>query len=125
MNAPSTDLVIKIGLGVAVLGAVYWAYKKVAGAAGSAASAVGSAVITAANSVNPVNPDNVFATGVNKIGGMVSGTESWTLGGAIYDAVHPGQTMVPPAQQPGQPGPNDIVNFGIAVDKNGNPIGGW
>jgi hypothetical protein len=69
---------------VAVVAAValYVIGRKVAGAVPGAVSAVGQAV-------NPVNPDNVFATGVNRVGGAVSGQGSdWSLGSWIYDLTH-------------------------------------
>lgn len=69
---------------VAVVAAVllYVVGKKLAGAAPGAVAAVGQAV-------NPVNPDNVFASGVNAVGGAVSGRGAeWSLGSWVYDVFH-------------------------------------
>lgn len=41
--------------------------------------------------INPTNPDNVFYGGVNEVGESVTGNEHWTLGGTIYEWLHPGE----------------------------------
>lgn len=62
--------------------ALYFIGKKIVGAAPGAVGA-------AAQAVNPVNPNNVFASGVNAVGGAVSGQGAdWSLGSWIYDLTH-------------------------------------
>ena len=62
--------------------ALYFIGRKVAGALPGAAATVG-------NAINPVNPDNIFAGGVNAVGGALSGSSDWSLGSWIYDVTHP------------------------------------
>jgi hypothetical protein len=50
----------------------------------SATTAVGGIVPR----VNPASDQNVIYSGVNGIGGAVTGEQGWTLGGAIYDWTH-------------------------------------
>lgn len=73
---------------VAVLGLVVW---KGLPKLGQAAAAAGQAV-------NPLNPDNVFASGVNAVGGAIvtdpagpgkNADGSWSLGGWVYDVLNP------------------------------------
>ncbi len=68
----------KVGMVVAVaaVGAVglYFAEKK----ARVAVAAVGEAI-------DPTNNDNVFASGVDKVGAKLTGNENFKLGGWIYD----------------------------------------
>ncbi len=47
------------------------------------------AAVATANAINPVNHDNVFSTSVNSIGGALTNDNNWTLGGQIYDWIHP------------------------------------
>src|SRR5262245_39147956 len=65
---------------------VYYLARKtvtdVAGAVGEGAAAVGRAV-------NPVSDQNLIYRGIGAVGGAVSGDSSWSLGGAIYDLLHP------------------------------------
>lgn len=63
--------------GIVVLGLVWWNRK-----------AIGEAVGSAAQLVNPASDQNLAYRGVNGVGQYVSGDESWSLGGAIYDATH-------------------------------------
>ena len=84
----SGDMAVKLGLGVAVLGAVgliMWKIK-------SAAPAVVAAI-------NPADPNNLANQGVNAVGGaMVSSPTgpgknadgSWSLGGFLFDILNPG-----------------------------------
>lgn len=63
-----------IGIGVAgVLGLMYLSKKT-----SEVATEVGHAV-------NPINQDNIFYSGVNAVGGHISGDPSWTLGGQIHE----------------------------------------
>lgn len=54
----------------------------------------------AANAINPLNHDNVFAQGVNAVGGAIvtapdgagkNADGSWSLGGWLYDVTHPAE----------------------------------
>lgn len=75
----STQLAIIVGGAAVVAYVLYRAVPKVA----AAATAVG-------NAVNPLNNENVFATSVNKVGGILAGdtSGSWSLGSWIYDLTH-------------------------------------
>lgn len=90
-------------VGVAAVVAAVLLYvvgKKIAGAVPGAVGAVGSAI-------NPTNPDNIFAGSVNAVGGAVSGAgQDWTLGGWLYDALHP--TYDPNA--PASPAPSPAAD---------------
>ncbi|MCZ2495723.1 hypothetical protein GN316_03030 [Xylophilus sp. Kf1] len=82
---------------VLIAGYVVW---RVSRAASGAASAIGETIANAgyqlwdtagnvASAVNPTNPNNVIYSGVNSVGGAVTGTKDWSLGSAIYDWMHP------------------------------------
>jgi len=53
-----------------------------------AAKAIPEAAKTIGEAVNPISDENIFYTGVNAIGGYVSGEENWKLGHKIYDWTH-------------------------------------
>lgn len=84
----SGDLAVKLGLGVAVLGAVgliMWKLK--------------SAVPAAVAAVNPADPNNLANRGVNAVGGAIvtsptgpgkNADGSWSLGGYLFDVFNPG-----------------------------------
>ena len=75
--------------GLAVLALVVY---NGAGKTVDALKSVGSAI-------DPTNNNNVFATGVNKVGGILAGGDpNWSLGGAIYDWTH--STPTADAQAP-------------------------
>lgn len=86
-TAISGDLIVKLGLGVAVLGALglmLWKFKSMAPAALAA--------------VNPANPDNLINEGVGAVGGaLVSSPDgpgknadgSWSFGGWLHDVINP------------------------------------
>jgi hypothetical protein len=88
----SGDLIVKIGLGVAVLGAVgliMWKIK----------SQVPALVDAAVGAVNPADPNNLANKTVGAIGGaMVTAPDgpgknadgSWSLGGWAFDLLNPG-----------------------------------
>lgn len=71
--------------GGVVLLVVFFTLRKdavaLAGAAVDGVKAVG-------NAVNPVNHDNVFASGVNSVGGAITGESGFSLGGWLWDATH-------------------------------------
>lgn len=76
--------------GIAALTAIYLVNKATTG---------GAAVLqTIGDAVDPTNPNNIAASGVNKVGGIIvsdprgpgkNADGSWTLGGWIYDISHP------------------------------------
>ncbi len=74
MNRLPPQLFYVLGA-LAVLGFVYWKGGKALAAAG--------------NAVNPVNHDNVFSSSANALGSAISGDDSFSLGGTIYDWTHP------------------------------------
>jgi hypothetical protein len=71
------SLVVVVGLGV--LGA----YLIGRAAADKAAAA--------ANAVNPLNNENIFINATNDVGAVITQDENFTLGGWIYDFLHPEQ----------------------------------
>lgn len=81
---------IGIGLAVLLVGGVVYYFGKKEIAKGAAA---------AGNAVNPVSDQNVFYKGVNAVGTVLSGDPEFTLGGWVYDVLHPtasGQPTTPP-----------------------------
>lgn len=68
-----TDKQLIIILGVAAFG-IWYAKKK----AGDVVAAV-----------NPVNQENIFHTGVNKIGSALSNNPDFSLGSWVYDIFNP------------------------------------
>lgn len=84
----SGDMAVKLGLGVAVLGAVGLIMWKIKSAAPAALAAV-----------NPADPNNLANKGVNAVGGAIvtsptgpgkNADGSWSLGGFLYDVFNPG-----------------------------------
>lgn len=73
-NVLDTKAGAAIGLGLTAILAVYL-FKK----------SVSDGVAAAGQSINPVNPNNIFYSGVNHIGEVLTGDENFTLGGWIYD----------------------------------------
>ena len=82
----SGDMAVKLAIGAAVLGGVAYAIYKLKGAIESGA-------------VNPADPNNIANRGVNAIGGALvtdpqgpgkNADGSWSLGGWIFDVLHPG-----------------------------------
>jgi hypothetical protein len=60
---------------------IYKGYKK----AGETAAAV-------VEKVNPASPNNFINQGVESLGRKISGDSGWTLGGWIYDKLHPAES---------------------------------
>lgn len=75
MNSKLTTYLV---LGVVAATALYFVSKKLK----DAAAAVGAAV-------NPLSDQNLAYRGVNAVGASVSGDNNFSLGGWIYDWVHP------------------------------------
>lgn len=83
----SADMLIKLGLGVAVLGAIGLALWKIK-----------SAVPAVVEAINPADPNNLINRGVGAVGGAIvsdptgpgkNADGSWSLGGWLYDVTHP------------------------------------
>lgn len=74
MDAPSAK-VIAIGAAVAVVGLVLY-------------RGIGKVGQVLSEDLNPASDKNLAYRGVNGIGSWLSGDSSWTLGGALFDAVH-------------------------------------
>lgn len=70
---------VAIASGAAALIVIYKFFK---GEASEAVKAVG-------NAVNPVSDQNVFYRGTNAVGEAVTGDPHFTLGGWVYDVLHP------------------------------------
>lgn len=91
----SGDLVVKLALGAAVVGAAYYAYTKARAALPSAQQVK--------DALDPTSDKNLAYTGVNAIGNAIADTNpdangrnadgSWTLGGWFYDWTHGGQAQ--------------------------------
>lgn len=79
--------VMGVGIVLAILAAWYLKNKVVDGL-GAGVDAIKDAAETVAPYVNPADNRNVVYSGVNGIGGAISGDSSWTLGGWIYDVTH-------------------------------------
>lgn len=122
----SGDMLVKLALGAAALGALYFAWSKVSDVAGDAidgigeaASAAGGAILTG---INPGNSDNLVNKAASAIGGSVitdpagpgkNADGSWTVGGWLYDVTHPGwQTEInAPVPPKTTPKPAGLFNY--------------
>lgn len=134
----SADLLIKAGLAVAAVAALYYAWSKVTGAAGdaldtlgNAASAAGGAVLTG---INPANSGNVVNKAVTSIGAaMVTSPDgagknadgSWSVGGWLYDVSHPGWQTAINAPVPPKVTPTAAPMITSQFDALGNYLGDW
>ena len=94
----SADLLIKIGLGLAAIGAVVWASRQVAGSASGAISRAWDTATAAGWALSPTNNNNVIAATANNAVSAITGREE-TLGGWLYTATHPDPvtSWTPPA----------------------------
>jgi hypothetical protein len=106
--------VIAIGIAGAVLLAAGWYAKK---KATQVAQDVKNAAVKALPYVDPTDSRNLAYSGVNALGGAISGSSGWTLGGWLYDVAHPNQpglavTPMYPDRLP--------LDFGLS-----NPTLGW
>lgn len=122
MTTITADNVKAVGLGVGLLALGYVGWK--------AYTKGPQAIADAANAINPTNHDNIFASGVNAVGGaIVSDPEgagknadgSWTLGGWVYDVMHPGWADA--ATGPVSQAPTQKQAEGVQYDAMGNVIG--
>lgn len=58
-------------------------------AAGNAGNALQSTLQAAGDMINPASPANIFNQAVIAAGQVATGSADWTLGGALYDWLHP------------------------------------
>lgn len=107
MDASTKAVLIAAGLGVTA----YVLYRS-AGQVGQAAGKVGTAI-------NPLNPDNVFAGAVNKVGATLSGDDSFSLGGWLFDLTHPTSTSPAPSVS------TLPIDFGIGTGWDVAPGASW
>lgn len=88
----SADLLIKLGIGAAlVLGGVYL-LRQIGSMAGNALGGIADSLPpldSVVDAVNPASDQNLAYRGVNAVGGAVSGDKNWSLGSWLYDATHP------------------------------------
>lgn len=124
MKAPEVNLTAGGVLAVVALAAValVWVQRKRIGAA-------------VADAVNPASEKNLAYTAVNAVGGAVANDDSWTLGGAIYEATHDPVEQGDPTK--GDKGVIDTATdrywawvrgfWGVGADENkgGGASGGW
>lgn len=82
----SADLLIKLGMGAAIIGAAYYLIKRAGGAAGEAAS-------NAAWAVSPTNNNNIIYRAANTITGGDNSSNS--IGSRVYDWFHPPEIIAP------------------------------
>lgn len=106
-TAVSGDLLVKIGIGAGLLVIAYVLLKKAGGTAAAVADKVGAAI-------NPASPENIVNQGVTSAGRAISGNDSWTLGGWLYDITHddPVNPKKPPTPAPKQLD-QDVLKPGI------------
>lgn len=96
--APVTgDMLVKLGLGVALLGGVAMLVYTIKSQASAAAGAASEFAEQAAQAVNPSSRDNFVYSGFNGVAATVmpktgpgySADGSWSLGAYLYDISHP------------------------------------
>lgn len=77
------------GVGIVLVVLAAWYLKnKVVDGLGAGVDAIKDAAEATIPYINPADTHNVIYSGVNGIGGAVSGDSNWTLGGWIYDVTH-------------------------------------
>lgn len=91
VSAVSGDLLVKVALIAAGLGAAWWVYTK--------ARDEGTGIVqAAADAVNPANPDNIVNTAVSAAGAAIvtdpagpgkNADGSWSAGAWLFDVFHP------------------------------------
>lgn len=82
MNGRDAVVIAAVGVGL------YLFFKR---EVSDAAAAVG-------NAINPASDENLAYRGVNAVGGALSGDEHWTLGGWLYDILHPSADNIAAAE---------------------------
>jgi hypothetical protein len=82
----SGDLLVKLGLGVALGVGVWYAFHRIRGS-----------LPDVPNAINPASPDNIINRGVSAVGGAIvtspdgpgkNADGSWSLGAWLYDVTH-------------------------------------
>lgn len=92
---------------VGLAGLVLWRASK-------AASAAADAVVdVVTHDLNPADADNIVNRQITAMGRSITGDESWSLGGAIYDATHTDRD---------DPGKNTVVD---TITAPGRALGAW
>lgn len=76
-----------IAAGAVVAGALLFAGAR--RAAANATSTAGEMFSAAAEMINPASPANIVNQAVMAAGQAATGSADWTLGGALYDWLHP------------------------------------
>lgn len=100
MKAPELTATGVLALaGVVVGGFVLWRFYKAAGQVGdkisdAARAAAEVAYHTATVDLNPADPGNVVNRAVLAVPRAVTGDDSWTLGGWLYEVTHPSVTAM-------------------------------
>ncbi len=134
----SADLLIKAGLAVAGVAALYYAWSKVSNAAGNAIDGIGQAATAAGGAIltgiNPGNADNLVNKTVTAIGSSVvtdpngagkNADGSWTVGGWLFDVTHPGWQTAINAPVPPKVTPKPAPMMTAQYDDMGNFLGDW
>lgn len=79
----SKQIYYGVGLGLVAVVAVVYLARRAGGAVADAAAVVG-------DKVNPYSSNNfIYDNVIGGLGRTLSGDESWSLGGWIYDLTHP------------------------------------
>lgn len=95
----SADLLIKLALAAAAVGAVYLIWRKASTVAGDVLQSAGEVADQVITGLNPADSGNVVNRAVAAVGGSLvsdpagpgkNADGSWSLGGWIYDVTHPG-----------------------------------
>lgn len=117
---------IKSGVYLAAIAVAGYVIYKAVGTADAAGKAVSTAAATVGGWVNPTSDKNLAYSGVNAIGGAISGEKDWSLGGAIYDWTHTGQSAYVDALVNPTGYPSAVVSSAqLAEDKRVNGWSAW
>ena len=82
----SADLLIKLAVVAAGLGAIWYVLNKASKTTSAAAAWVGETADNVVQAVNPLNDQNIFYTGANTITG---GAANESIGTRLYDFFNP------------------------------------
>ena len=115
----SADLLVKLAMLAGGVALAWYLVKRAQGAVASATEAASKALSQAVDSVvagvNPASQSNYVYTGINNLGGSLTGQGSnFTVGGWLYDVTHPD-----PVHSPVNPGMNmdayDVPSLGFGA----------